>query len=56
VARRERRARFFLSVTDPASAKVKTVRFISGAQPFAAFKAQIDALLAQQDALDKKTR
>ena len=39
---------FFLALTDPTSAKVKTVRFISGAQPYAAFKAQIDALLAQQ--------
>ena len=37
---------FFLALTDPTSAKVKTVRFISGAQPYAAFKAQIDALLA----------
>ena len=39
---------FFLALTDPTSTKVKTVRFISGAQPYAAFKAQIDALLAQQ--------
>ena len=46
---------FFLAVTDPASAKVKTVRFISGAQPYPAFKAQIDALLAEQGAGDRKT-
>jgi protein-disulfide isomerase len=38
---------FFLAVTDPATTKVKTVRFISGAQPYPAFKAQIDALLTE---------
>lgn len=47
---------FFLAVTDPASTTVKTVRFISGAQPYAVFKAQIDALLTQQAALDGKNR
>ena len=39
---------FFLAVTDPTSSKVKTVNRISGAQPYAAFKSQIDALLAEQ--------
>ena len=38
---------FFLAVTDPGSTKVKTLRFINGAQPYPAFKAQIDALLAE---------
>ena len=41
---------FFLSVTDPASTKVKSVRFLSGAQPYAAFKAQIDSMLRDLDA------
>jgi protein-disulfide isomerase len=36
---------FFLAVTDPASNRVTPVRFISGAQPYAVFKAQIDALI-----------
>jgi len=40
---------FFLALTDPASTKVKTVRFITGAQPYAAFKAQIDGLLAEAE-------
>jgi len=39
---------FFLAYTDPTSSKVKTVARLSGAQPFAAFKAQIDQLLAEQ--------
>jgi protein-disulfide isomerase len=38
---------FFLAYTDPASSKVKTVARLSGAQPYAAFKAQIDKLLAE---------
>jgi protein-disulfide isomerase len=38
---------FFLAVTDPATGKLKPVRFASGAQPFANFKAQIDAVLAE---------
>lgn len=38
---------FFLAVTDPTSSRVNPVRMISGAQPYTAFKAQIDALLAQ---------
>jgi protein-disulfide isomerase len=45
---------FFLAVTDPASTKVKTVRALKGAQPYAAFKAQIDALLSEQEAASKK--
>jgi len=46
---------FFLAATDQASNKVKTLRSIKGAQPFAAFKAQIDALLQQQQQpADKK--
>ena len=43
---------FFLAVTDPSSTKVKTVRFINGAQPYQTFKAQIDALLTE--GTDKK--
>jgi len=39
---------FFLTVTDAATGKLKPVRFITGAHPFANFKAQIDALLAEQ--------
>jgi protein-disulfide isomerase len=44
---------FFLAVADPASTKVKTVRVVKGAQPYAAFKAQIDGLLAE---LGKKSQ
>lgn len=39
---------FFLAVTDSTSGKLKPVRFITGAQPFANFKALIDAALAGQ--------
>jgi protein-disulfide isomerase len=39
---------FFLAYTDPTSSKVKTVVRLTGAQPYAAFKAQIDKLLAEQ--------
>jgi len=39
---------FFLAVTDTATGRLKPVRFFSGAQPFANFKAQIDAVLAEQ--------
>jgi predicted DsbA family dithiol-disulfide isomerase len=39
---------FLLAFTDPASTDVKAARFISGAQPYARFKAQIDALLAER--------
>jgi predicted DsbA family dithiol-disulfide isomerase len=38
---------FFLAYTDPNSSKVKTVARMSGAQPYTAFKAQIDKLLAE---------
>jgi len=38
---------FFLAVTDPATGRLKPVRFISGAQPFANFRTQIDAALAE---------
>jgi protein-disulfide isomerase len=37
---------FFLAYTDPKSSKVKTIRRLTGAQPFANFKAEIDKLLA----------
>ena len=37
---------FFLAYTDPKSSRVKTVRRLSGAQPFANFKMEIDKLLA----------
>lgn len=37
---------FFLAYTDPNSSKVKTVRRLTGAQPYAAFKMEIDKLLA----------
>ena len=46
---------FFLAVTDPGTTKVKTLRSIVGAQPYQAFKAQIDALLAAQGAEGEKT-
>jgi protein-disulfide isomerase len=39
---------FFLGITDPASNKVKTLRSIKGAVPYAMFKAQIDALLQER--------
>ena len=39
---------FFLAYTDPTSSKVKTVVRLAGAQPWAAFKTQIDTLLAEQ--------
>lgn len=39
---------FFLAMTEPGSTQARPVRFISGAQPYAAFKAQIDALLTLQ--------
>ena len=39
---------FFLAYTDPSSSKVKTVVRLSGAQPFSAFKAEIDKLLDEQ--------
>ena len=39
---------FYLATSEPGSSKVKTVKFVSGAQPFATFKAQIDALLKHE--------
>ena len=39
---------FFLALTEPGSTKVRPVRGLKGAQPYAAFKAAIDAVLAQQ--------
>jgi protein-disulfide isomerase len=41
---------FFIAATDPATGRLKPVRFLTGAQPFANFKAQLDAALAEQDA------
>ena len=38
---------FFFAVTDPAGSKIKTIARLSGAQPYAAFKAEIDRLLAE---------
>ena len=43
---------FFLAYTDPTSSKVKTVARLSVAQPFPAFKAQIDKLLAESPKLE----
>lgn len=40
---------FFLAYTDPKTATVRTVASLKGAQPFAAFKAEIDRLLAEPD-------
>ncbi len=39
---------FFLAYTDPKSTKVTTSVRLTGAQPYAAFKAAIDRLLAAQ--------
>lgn len=39
---------FYLATTEPGSSKVKTVKFIGGAQPFASFKTEIDALLKHE--------
>jgi protein-disulfide isomerase len=41
---------FFLAYTDPKSSTIKTVRRLTGAQPFAAFQAEIDKLLAEEPA------
>ncbi len=40
---------FFLAATDPSTGKLKPVRMLTGAQPFANFKAAIDAALAGAD-------
>jgi predicted DsbA family dithiol-disulfide isomerase len=47
---------FFLAYTDPKSTKVKTVARLSGAQPYAAFKAQIDKLLAEPPPTPEKPK
>ena len=47
---------FFLAVTDPASSKIKTLRTLRGAQPFTAFKAQIDGLLTELEAQEKQEK
>ena len=36
---------FFLAMTEPGSTRVKSLKFLRGAQPFPAFKAEIDRLL-----------
>jgi protein-disulfide isomerase len=41
---------FFLAYTDPKSSKVKTVRRMTGAQPYSAFKTEIDKLLGDEPA------
>ena len=38
---------FFLAYTDPKSSQVRTAVRLTGAQPFASFKAAIDKLLAE---------
>lgn len=40
---------FFLGITDPKGAEIKSVRKLVGAQPYAAFKDAIDTLLAAQN-------
>jgi hypothetical protein len=45
---------FFLAYTEPGSTKVKTVTRLVGAQPLAAFKAEIDKLLAGPGKPEKK--
>jgi protein-disulfide isomerase len=39
---------FFIGLSDPKSSEIKAVKMIVGAQNYAAFKAAIDSLLAQQ--------
>ena len=39
---------FFLGLTDPNGSQVKALRSVTGAQPYPAFKAVIDSLLASQ--------
>jgi protein-disulfide isomerase len=39
---------FYFATTQPGTTKVKTVKFVGGAQPFPAFKAEIDALLKHE--------
>jgi predicted DsbA family dithiol-disulfide isomerase len=40
---------FFLGLTDPAGPKVKAVRTLRGAQPYAAFKEAIESLLSSRE-------
>ena len=47
---------FFLAYTDPKSMNVTTVTRISGAQPYSAFKAAIDKLLAGRQEVPKDRR
>lgn len=44
---------FFLAYTDPKSTKITTVTKLSGAHPYATFKAAIDKLLAGSPAARK---
>jgi protein-disulfide isomerase len=39
---------FFFGVTEPNDSKVKSLRMITGAQPYAAFQAAINSLLSEQ--------
>ena len=39
---------FFFGVTEPNDAKVKTLRQLTGAQPYTAFQAAINSLLSEQ--------
>ncbi len=39
---------FYFADTQPGSSKVTTVKFVGGAQPFPAFKSQLDTLLKQK--------
>jgi protein-disulfide isomerase len=39
---------FYLATTEPGATKVKTIKFVRGAQPFASFKAEIEALLKHE--------
>jgi predicted DsbA family dithiol-disulfide isomerase len=39
---------FLIAISDPATHGLKAIRRLEGAQPFAAFKAQLDAVLAEQ--------
>ena len=39
---------FFLGMTNPNNSKVKTLRVLKGAQPYASFKEAIDSLLSSQ--------
>ena len=38
---------FLLAVPDASTGKLKAVKMLTGAQPFAAFKAELDAMLAK---------